>query len=50
MAQQLRVLAALTEDPGSLPSTHMAAYFNCPSPVSEDLTPSSGLHGHQACT
>lgn len=28
MAQQLRALAALPEDPGSVPSTHMAAH-NC---------------------
>ena len=28
MAQQLRALTALPEDPGSIPSTHMAAH-NC---------------------
>ena len=28
LAQCLRALAALPEDPGSIPSTHMAAY-NC---------------------
>jgi hypothetical protein len=28
MAQQLRALTAFSEDPGSIPSTHMAIY-NC---------------------
>lgn len=41
MAQQLRVLAALTEDPGSILSTHS-------DPVPEDPTLSSGLLRH--CT
>jgi hypothetical protein len=39
MTQQLRVLAALTEDSGSIPSIHMAAH-NCVTPIPGDLTPS----------
>jgi hypothetical protein len=41
MVQQLRAQAALPEDPGSFPHTHMAAH-NClyVTPVLGDLTPS----------
>jgi len=43
VAQWLRALASLPEDPGSVPSTHMAAHNSLQTPVAEDLTPS---HGH----
>ena len=39
-------LAAVPEDPSSIPSTHMTAH-KCVTSVPEDLTPSSDLHGHQ---
>ena len=42
MAQQLRALAALIEDPGSIPSTHRAAL------VPGNPMPSSDSRGHQA--
>lgn len=47
MVQWLRTLAALAEDPGSIPGTHMAANDICNS-ISKDLTPSSVLHRHPA--
>jgi hypothetical protein len=46
MAQWLRVLALLLEDPGSIPSTHVTA-DNCLTSVPGDLVPSSDLHRHQ---
>lgn len=45
MVQQLRVLAAPLEDPGSSPSTYMSAPQASATPVQGDLTPSSGLCG-----
>lgn len=51
MAQRLRALNALTEGPGSIPSTHMAAH-----PLTAGtgiLMPSSGLKhiwDHTRCT
>lgn len=47
MAQELSVLAALSEDLGSFPSTHIAAAHNYLTPIPRDLTASSGLLGHQ---
>jgi hypothetical protein len=47
MAQQLRALAALAEDPGLIPSNHMVARK---SPVSEDSTLSSGHQAFTWCT
>jgi hypothetical protein len=40
MAQQLRALAALAEDPGSIPSTHNGSSHLSLTPVPTDLTPS----------
>lgn len=45
----LRALAALLEDPESIPGIHMAAHKHVP-PVPGDSTPFSGLSGHQALT
>ena len=39
VAQRLRALAALPEDLGSVPSTHMVA----PDHLQQDLMPSSGM-------
>jgi hypothetical protein len=39
MAHQLRALAALPADPGSIPSTHTGAH-NSVTPIPENLTPS----------
>jgi hypothetical protein len=39
MAQQLRALAALPEDPGSISSTHKSAY-TCRNSIPGDLTSS----------
>jgi hypothetical protein len=49
-AQQSRVLAALPEDPDSIPNTHrrLTTFFNYSS--REILMPSSGLHRYQAFT
>ena len=44
MAQWLRALAALAEDPGLVPSTQMVAHKLTVTPV--DLVPSSGLDGN----
>jgi hypothetical protein len=41
MVSQLRPLAVLPEDPGSVPSTHTAAHTAC-NPVPSDLTSSHG--------
>lgn len=47
MAKQLRALVTLAEDPRSVPGAHMACSPQLPvPPVSRDLVPSSGLHGH----
>jgi hypothetical protein len=46
MAQWLRALIALTEDPGSIPSTHMMVHNHAPVPG--DLMPSSDFNRHQA--
>lgn len=50
MGQQLRTLAVLLEDWGSIPTIHMVAhnFMASLSSVLEDLTPSSGLYGQ--CT
>ena len=44
MAQQLRALAALLEDPGSVASTRMAAH-NCLNSIAGDPTLSQKLAG-----
>jgi hypothetical protein len=44
LAQWLRALAALSEDPGSIPRTHMTAY-NCQ--VQGNLIPSYTLTSRQ---
>jgi hypothetical protein len=49
MAQGLRTLAVLPEDPGSIPSTHIAP-TTVIIPVPENLISSSGLQGNQAGT
>ena len=51
MAQWLKnkARAALLEDPGFVPSTHMEAHSSpgaTTAPVPGDFMPSSGLHGH----
>lgn len=46
MAQILRVLVALGEDPSLTPSTHGGAQLST-TPVPKYSTPSSDLHGHQ---
>ena len=46
MAQWLRVLVALPEDPGSIPSIHMAAH-DCLTPVPGDLAFSFRHSGRQ---
>lgn len=48
MAQQLRAFDVLLEDPGSGPSTHMAAHQLSVIPVPGDPVPSSDFHRHQA--
>jgi hypothetical protein len=47
IVQQLRAWAALAEDLGSVPSTHLAAQSFL-TQVLGGLTPSSGLHRYQA--
>jgi len=47
MAQQLRELAALLEDPGPFPA--LLADLLSVTPVTGDMTPSLGLYGLQAC-
>ena len=49
MAQWLRALVALAEDPGSVRSTHMMSH-KCLLPVPGDLMPSSRLFWHRTCT
>lgn len=46
MAQGLRELTALTEGPGSVPSTHNRRRTNACDSSSRGLTPSAGAHGH----
>jgi hypothetical protein len=46
MAQEFRALAALSEDPGSVPRIHMRANNSLLTPVPEDPTVSSGIHKH----
>lgn len=46
MAQGFRVLAAFSEDLGSIPSIHVAAHKSVIS-VLGDPIPTSGLHGYQ---
>ena len=46
MAPCLRALVALTEDPGSIPSTHMGALQPSVIQVLGDPMPSSDLSGH----
>lgn len=43
-----RVLALLAENLGPVPSSHIAAHYSVTSGIGYP-TPSSGLHGHQAC-
>jgi hypothetical protein len=50
MAHWLRALAVLPEDPGSIPSTHMAAQNHSITLVPGGLIPSSDLQRHQAHT
>ena len=49
MAQPLRALAALAEDLGQIPCTHMVVYNQLDPPFPGDLMPSSGLYMHQTC-
>lgn len=55
MVQQLRTLAALPEDPGSISSTYVASQSSV-TPVPAEPMPSSSLSGHgqahgtQTCT
>ena len=49
MAHQLRALAALTEDLGSILAPHGSSQPSG-TQVPRDLTPSSGLCGHQTHT
>lgn len=48
MDQWLRALVALSEDPGSIPITYMAAHSHLITPVLGNFMPSSGFHGHWA--
>ena len=50
MAQQLKLLASLPVDAGSILSTQVAAHNSLVIPVPGDQMPSSGLLQHQACT
>ena len=50
IAQWLRALAVLTEDPDSVPSTHMMASSYTLTPVPEDPISSSCLHRHWMLT
>lgn len=45
VAQQLRILSALTEDPGSVPNTHMAARTHLDFQFQGDLMSSSDPFG-----
>lgn len=44
---QFKTLAALAEDPGVVPSIHMATHNCLSTTVPEDQMPSSSFHGHQ---
>ena len=46
MAQQLRALAVLPEDPGSVPSTHIQWFTTTDNSSSKGSDALSGLHGH----
>lgn len=46
MIQCLRVLAAVTKDPGSIASIHAEQLTNTWTPLSEDLTAASGFWGY----
>lgn len=48
MVPRLRALVALTEDAGSVPSTHSGLQSSIPS-LSEDTAPFADLHLPQAC-
>lgn len=48
MVPCFRALIALTEDAGSVPSTH-SGLQPLITPLSEDPVPSADLHLHQAC-
>lgn len=48
MVPRLRALVALTEDAGSVPSTH-SGLQSLITPLSEDAVPAADLHLHQAC-
>jgi hypothetical protein len=48
MPQKLRALAALAEDLGSVPSTHMAVHIYLKLQF-QGIQSSSGLHWHQTC-
>ena len=51
MAQKLRALAALLEDPGSISSTHMVVHYRLYVTLfSGDPTLTSGLRSYQTCT
>jgi hypothetical protein len=50
MAQQLKLLASLPVDAGSILSTQVAAHNSLVIPVPGDQMPSSDLLQHQACT
>jgi hypothetical protein len=50
MALWLIALIALAEGLGLVPSFHMVVHIHLLTPVPRDMTPSSDLQGHQACT
>lgn len=50
MALGISALVALTEDLGSVLSTHMVAYNRMEALVPGTTVPFSAFHGHQACT
>lgn len=50
MALGLSALVALTEDLGSVLSTHMVTYNRMETLVPGNTVPFSAFHGHQACT
>ena len=48
VAQWLRALAALPEDPGSIPSTHMTAHNVCSSHTHTDMhADKTPMHAHE---
>jgi hypothetical protein len=50
MAQCLGTLVVLPKDWDSILSTHMVTNNHLSPPVSRDMTPASGFHGHWANT